>query len=355
MHKKTSWIEQNHWFTAFLFVFTICVIGIAISVFTDTYIPLWLLLGFSFIFSVEKWFSYTTRKNKPIGISYRLILNLYILFILGLLIYTGIKLFTAQFLSSQLIGSLIFIAEIVLFIWLWRVVSKNSWRIPSMKLTALSLIVLFLILAFANVQPLGAYKDNVISSIKSRNFNLFNSQYLDTSFNNLTKSSPIVIGNNKDGKQVASAIVLVKPNNATQPDTKYIVRLSINNVNYDSSPYQISKSQLEYYLKNSGLVGDTLAIDIPLTMASAIKGDIYKYTSTQHQKAVDALNKFYYEHGTELLSGTVIGSASGVDYDKYQKLLQQEKELEAAVNNIPQIDYDKIISNYIKVSVLKEQ
>lgn len=131
--------------------------------FVGSFIPLWLLLGFSIIFSVEKWFSYQTRKHKPIGMLYRLFLNLAVLSALGFLVWSGIKLFSHQFLSSSLIGSLVFLAELVFFIWMCRVLSKNGWRRPSMKLTIFSLMVVAVVLSFAGVQPMALYKDATIT------------------------------------------------------------------------------------------------------------------------------------------------------------------------------------------------
>jgi hypothetical protein len=160
-------VLNKNWLKALLFMFTLSLIGMVISILTGSSIPLWLLLGFSTVFSIEKWFNYITRKYKTIGMLYRLLLNLSILSLLGLLIWSGIKLFSQQFVHSPLTGSLIFLAEFVLFIWMWIVVSKNSWRWPSMKLTMFSLIVLFLILAFAGAQPMKSFKDASFSAIGS--------------------------------------------------------------------------------------------------------------------------------------------------------------------------------------------
>jgi len=155
------------WLRALILIFALSIIGLVISIYVKSFIPFWLLLGFSCIYSVEKWFSYTTYKHRRIGKLYRLFLNLSILSLLGLLVWSGVKLFSQQLIQSQLVGSLIFLAEFVLFIWLCRVVSKNSWRQPSMKLTVFSLICLFLIFSFAGVQPLSDYKDSLFNSIST--------------------------------------------------------------------------------------------------------------------------------------------------------------------------------------------
>lgn len=155
------------WLIPAVLIFSCTLIGFGISLFIGTTIPLWLLLGFSLIISIEKWFHYTTRKYKYIGKLYRLFLNLSMLYLLGLTIWSGIKLFSQQYFSSPLVGSLVFLAELVFFIWMWRTVSKNSWRWPSMKLTALSLIVILLIFAFADVQPMSLYKDSLVNKWNS--------------------------------------------------------------------------------------------------------------------------------------------------------------------------------------------
>lgn len=145
---------------ALILIFVLSMIGLGISVFIGIFLPFWILLLFSLIYSIEKWFSYITRKHKFIGRLYRLFLNLSILSLLGLLVWSGIKLFSQELVQNSLIGSIIFIAEFVFFIWIWRVVSKNSWRWPSMKLTVFSLICLFVVFAFAGVKPMSSIKDD---------------------------------------------------------------------------------------------------------------------------------------------------------------------------------------------------
>ncbi len=160
--EKTSNYKIKNWLRVLLFVFALCIIGLGVSIFVGSFIPLCLLFGFSFIFSIEKWFYYFTRKYKALGKLYRLLLNLSILSLFGLIIWTGIKLFSQQFIHGQLIGSLVFLAEFVFFVWMWRIVSKNSWCWPSMKLTVFSLICLFVIFAFAGVRPFADYKNSLV-------------------------------------------------------------------------------------------------------------------------------------------------------------------------------------------------
>jgi hypothetical protein len=157
----------KNWLTALLFMAVLSVAGLVVSMFLGSFIPFWLLFIFSVFFSIEKWLSYYTGRYRIVGRIYRLILNLSALSLLGLLIWSSVLLFTHGFMQSPLIGSLLFTAELGVFIWLCRVVSKNSWRRPSMKLTVISLICLFLIFSFAGVQPLSAYKDSLFNSIST--------------------------------------------------------------------------------------------------------------------------------------------------------------------------------------------
>ncbi|MBA7466794.1 hypothetical protein ES707_01986 [subsurface metagenome] len=154
--------QALRWLLPAVLIFSCALIGFGISLFIGTAIPLWLLLGFSLIISIEKWFHYTTRKYKYIGKLYRLFLNLSMLCLLGLTIWSGIKLFSQLYFSSPLTGSLVFLAELAFFIWMWRTVSKNSWRWPSMKLTVFLLVCMAVVFTFAGVPPLSTYKDTLI-------------------------------------------------------------------------------------------------------------------------------------------------------------------------------------------------
>jgi hypothetical protein len=188
--KKTT--ENNSlpkWLLALLLIFTLSFIGLVINTLVGSIIPFWILFGFSVIFSIEKWFSYYTKKNRWLGRLYRLALNLGILSLLGLVTWSGIKLFSHQFVQSALIGSILFVAEFAFFIWVWRVVSKNSWRWPSMKLTVFTLICLFLVFAFAGVQPMSLYKDTALNKIQAAFSTENNNQPVTTYSNNPTTTS----------------------------------------------------------------------------------------------------------------------------------------------------------------------
>jgi len=151
---------------ALLLTFSLSIVGLGISLFIGSSIPFWMLFSFSIILLTEKWFRNIVR-NRIIGRLYRLVLNLGILSVFGLLVWSGIRLFSHRIVFSPLVGSIMFISILTFFIYLWRVTAKNSWRWPSMKLTTFSLIGLFVVFAFAGVQPMGLYKDKSFSYIGS--------------------------------------------------------------------------------------------------------------------------------------------------------------------------------------------
>ena len=150
-----------NWLFALLLIFALSILGLGLNALTKSSIPLWLLLGFSIIYPIEKWFRKTTL-SKPIGKVYRLVLNLGILSTLGLLIWSGFQLVAKQLASTPLISSSVFLAELVFFIWMWKKVAKNSWRWPSMKLTIFLLVCIAIIFTFAGVPPLSVYKDDLV-------------------------------------------------------------------------------------------------------------------------------------------------------------------------------------------------
>jgi len=167
--QKRSSFRVPNWLLAILCIFASCFVGLGLSVFIKSFTPLWLMLGFSVIYCIEKWlyFVLSRRKHSWLGKLYRLFLNSALLSLLGFIIWSGIRLFSQQFIYSELIGSLLFIGEILLFVWMWRVVKRNSWRWPNMKLTAFSLMCVVVILSFAGVKPLSLYKDAVFDRVSS--------------------------------------------------------------------------------------------------------------------------------------------------------------------------------------------
>ena len=160
--RKRSNFRITTWLIALLFVFAFSLCGLGVSLFVGSFTPLWMSLGFSVVFSIERWFRKTTAR-KAIGRVYRLLLNLGILSALSLLVWSGIQLFSGQTASKPIVDSMLLLAEFVLFVWLWKVVARNSWRWPSMKLTIFSLLCVAVVFAFAGVAPFSSYKDTLIA------------------------------------------------------------------------------------------------------------------------------------------------------------------------------------------------
>jgi len=150
---------------ALVVTLTVSVIALVISSVFGNTLFFWLLFGFASTFSLEQWLGYYTKKYRPISIFYRVVLNLSVLSILWVLIQSGIKLFAIKPLTFPILNSVLIVLEFVLFIWLWRVISKNSWRWPSMKITLLTVACVVLILSFIGMEPLALYKDKSIAFI----------------------------------------------------------------------------------------------------------------------------------------------------------------------------------------------
>ena len=153
--------STREWIISWVLIFALSLYGLIVSLVVRNPIPLWVLFIFALIFSVERWYSHYTIKYKEIGILYRILLNFSILSSLGFLIWSGVQLFSKKLTFDPLLGSYMFLVELAYFVWLWIVVSKNSWRRPSMKLTIFCLIVLFVVFGFAGVEPFQTYIINL--------------------------------------------------------------------------------------------------------------------------------------------------------------------------------------------------
>jgi len=98
----------------------------------------------------------------------KLCLNLAILAGLGFLIRYGYLLFVKHS-EESLKGSIILILGIAAWVTViklsWN--RKYRWTKPGFKLTTFSVIVILLILAFAGVQPVSMYKDNLVTQWES--------------------------------------------------------------------------------------------------------------------------------------------------------------------------------------------
>lgn len=81
------------------------------------------------------------------------------------IIYRGHILFTHQ--TSPIIRAIIFLAEVGFWIWLVTVLRRPKYRYskPSFKLIFASVLGIILVCAFAGIEPLSTYKDDVLNKI----------------------------------------------------------------------------------------------------------------------------------------------------------------------------------------------
>jgi hypothetical protein len=152
--------KMGKWEMALICIVGLTLLGLGIGVFAGNNISFWVLSGFSCILVLEKWLINSITKFKIIHGLYKLLLNLSLLSLLGLLIWSGIQLFSHQFFKTALIGSLIFIGEFVIFVIIWKFTAKHGSQWPSMKLTIFSLIAIFFVFAYAGVSPFLEWKDS---------------------------------------------------------------------------------------------------------------------------------------------------------------------------------------------------
>jgi len=179
------------WFYIILCICIFSIAGLGIAIYVGNFIPFWLLFWVSIIFSIEKWFFFVIRRYVIIGRIYKLFLNLFLLVLLGIIVISGINLFSGQLHHTPLVDSLVFFGEIACFIWLWTIFSKNRMRRPSMKLTIFATIAVFLVLAFAGVEPFVSYKNNLISEWTK--VQVFFNDTLTTSFIEQEENPQVVI------------------------------------------------------------------------------------------------------------------------------------------------------------------
>jgi ribosomal protein L37AE/L43A len=91
----------------------------------------------------------------------KLLLCLLVIAGISVIVWTGYRLFTQQI--SPVIGTIAFLAEIGLLIWIISVLrsSRFRWRKPSFKLVFFSLLGIVLVCAFAGIEPMSSVKDRV--------------------------------------------------------------------------------------------------------------------------------------------------------------------------------------------------
>ena len=163
---------------------------------------------------------------------YRLFLNLLLLSTFGFLAWFGIKLF-GEHAFDAVIGSVVFILSFVFFIWLWRHTKRNRWRSPGMKLTVVCLIALFVVTAFAGVQPMAGYKNETFSRITTAWDNWQSEQEQRRIVEENRKAAEEVEAEQKEEKRAEFDKAI---NDLTSPEL--VAEYMKNNVSYDYEKYQ---------------------------------------------------------------------------------------------------------------------
>ena len=108
-----------------------------------------------------------TKHSKFLRGVIRLCLNLAVLAGLGLLIRHSYLLFTQP--TAPLKNSIILVIGITVWILLIRLLRKKyRWTSPSFKLTTFSVVALSIIFAFAGVQPVAMYKNDLVNNLVNK-------------------------------------------------------------------------------------------------------------------------------------------------------------------------------------------
>ncbi len=96
----------------------------------------------------------------------KLLLSLLIIVCLTVAVWSGYVLFTDK--TSPVWGTVIFLVNIGVLIWNISVLRSRRWRWknPRFKWVFMSILVVFLVCAFAGIQPLSAAKDNALGVVK---------------------------------------------------------------------------------------------------------------------------------------------------------------------------------------------
>jgi uncharacterized protein YkwD len=160
-HQVGDVLNQG-WLKSLAVLFSAACVGAVAAVLTASPIAGWLLLGFAVIFSMERWLGRYVNRHTASRWLYKLLLNLAILTIVVLLVRSATLLFSMRFGRSPVAGTVVFAGESVAFIWLWSVLRFHRRSRPAVKLTFLSVACACVVAAFAGVQPLTAYKDQVV-------------------------------------------------------------------------------------------------------------------------------------------------------------------------------------------------
>lgn len=144
--------------------------------------------------------------------------------------------------------------------------------------------------------------------------------------------------------------VLVAKTAMTADNTYYKIGISVGDKAYMNEGTKFMKSALDTHYG-----GYTVFVTVQDNLITNMLNELDRIYADKRESAQREYDKFIYEHSTELLAGGVgLGPQAGVSYEKYQKLVQEEKRLKAAINNPPDINYDSFCRDFVQVVIVKE-
>ncbi len=150
------------WLKSAIVISAGAIAGLIFNNVTGTFIPLPLLLGAAVFFAVEKWHRGLTSKFKIIGTVYRIILNLSILALVGLIVWTGLKISSGELHTSNTINGFLLVLQLIVLGFVGKVASNNSWRRPKFVPTLFLVVAILVFLAIVDTGPLAPYKEPAI-------------------------------------------------------------------------------------------------------------------------------------------------------------------------------------------------
>ena len=159
-----------------------------------------------------------------------------------------------------------------------------------------------------------------------------------------------IIGVQRLATNKAAFEVLVKKTAMTDDKTYYKIGVSVGDKTYMNEGTKFMKSALDAHYG-----GYIVSITVQDNLMTNMFNELDKIYTEKRESAQREYDKFIYEHSSELFAGAVgLGPQAGVSYEKYQKLMEEEKRLKAAIDDPPDINYDSFCRNFVQVVTVKE-
>lgn len=156
-----------------------------------------------------------------------------------------------------------------------------------------------------------------------------------------------IIGLQKQATDKAIFKVRVRKTAMTDDNTYYKIGICIGDTTYMNEGTKFMKSALD--------IDRTVPVTVQDNHITEMLKELDRIHADKRESAQREYEKFAYEHSAELLAGAFgLGPQAGLSYEQYQKLLEEEERLKAAISNPPDIDYDSFCRKYVQVVIIKE-